>query len=424
MTRFTTADHPFMHNTRWNAEAPAVRVTDDVWTSPATTDCHLVASDEGDVMVNTGYKYAGARHRERFEEAVGRPLDVRVIVLTQGYHEQSGGWAAFNGPGVETIAHRGHWDVVFDQDALKPFFKPRNRRVLASMMPPGIPQGEQRAEPDHRVTTYVDRFHAFEVGGRRFELHAVPGGETDDCLAVWLPDERVLLSGNFMGAVYGALPNFYTIRGTRLRSLRRFLASAQLILDLEPEVHVIGHGPPAYGAERIRRDTQRIIDAVSYIHDRTIEGMNAGKDLWTLMEEVRLPPELEAELAPGRGPVRWYVRSVWEEYVGWFRMESVTELYGVPPSAVWADLAELAGSVDRLAERAAEHLAAGRPLHAVHLTEIALAADPVHRRSLEVQRGAVEALLDGAENAFDLLGFLESELARLDEALSGPAGPS
>ncbi len=47
-----------------------------------------------------------------------------------------------------------------------------------------------------------------------------------------------------------------------------------------------------------------------------------------------------------------FVREVWKEYTGWFRMESTTELYDVPPSAVWPDLVALAGSPDALAERA------------------------------------------------------------------------
>src|ERR1700730_13317420 len=104
MPRFSTLNHRMMTETRWQPEMPAERIDDCVWTSHGTTDSHLVTTDDGDVVINTGFHYMGPRHRERYEQAVGRPLIVRKIILTQSYPEQVGGWEAFTGPGVETIA--------------------------------------------------------------------------------------------------------------------------------------------------------------------------------------------------------------------------------------------------------------------------------------------------------------------------------
>ena len=68
------------------------------------------------------------------------------------------------------------------------------------------------------------------------------------------------------------------------------------------------------------------------------------------MGQVTLPPELD--IPQGHGKVPWIVRAVWEEHSGWFRYESTTELYDVPPSAIWPELTELAGGTDVLLERA------------------------------------------------------------------------
>ena len=62
------------------------------------------------------------------------------------------------------------------------------------------------------------------------------------------------------------------------------------------------------------------------------------------------------------GKVPWIVRAIWEEHAGWFRYESTTELYDVPPSAVWPDLLELAGGHEPLLDRARVHVDEGRPL--------------------------------------------------------------
>ena len=47
------------------------------------------------------------------------------------------------------------------------------------------------------LTTTFDDSHSFEIGGRQFELYSVPGGEITDGLAVWLPSERIVFTGNY-----------------------------------------------------------------------------------------------------------------------------------------------------------------------------------------------------------------------------------
>jgi alkyl sulfatase BDS1-like metallo-beta-lactamase superfamily hydrolase len=189
------------------------------------------------------------------------------------------------------------------------------------------------------------------------------------------------------------------------------------VLDLGPELLITGHDEPIVGAERIRADLGKVRGAVQYIHDETIKGMNEGKDLFTLMSEIALPAELEP--ASGRGPVWWYVRAVWHEYSDWFRLESTTELYGVPPRAIWRELAELAGGPDALAERAAAHVAAGRPVEAIHFTDIALSVDPRHREAREAQIAALEQLVErNRGTTYDDLAWLEGELALAHAALA------
>jgi alkyl sulfatase BDS1-like metallo-beta-lactamase superfamily hydrolase len=138
--------------------------------------------------------------------------------------------------------------------------------------------------------------------------------------------------------------------------------------------------------------------------------------MWELMQTIQLPPELEP--MPGRGPVWWYVRAIWEEHAGWFRHELTTELYQVPPTAIWPELVELAGGADALADRAAAHAAAGRPVEALHLVEIALAADSSHRATREVQRAALEQLLERTGGkTYDEIAWLEGELEHANVAL-------
>jgi alkyl sulfatase BDS1-like metallo-beta-lactamase superfamily hydrolase len=422
MSPLASADHPLVALCRWNPASPAERIAPEVLMSRSTSNSYLVSTGEGDVVINTGTAYQGPRHRERYEEALGRALRVRAIVLTQSHDDHFGGWHDFAAEDVDTIAHREYLENRDARRLLRDFFAPRSSFLVSRLMADGLAEDAMArlraaaAREPETITTFVDREHTFTIGGRTFQVLSVPGGETTDALAVWMPAERIAFIGNLDGPIWRQLPHLYTIRGDRQRSARQFIRSIQTIIDLAPELLVTGHGEPVGGTDVVRADLTRLRDGTAWIHDRTVEGMNAGRDLWTLMREIHLPDELQP--AVNRGPVRWYVRAIWEEYAGWFRWESPTELYGVPPSAVWSDLAELAGGAEVLAERARRHTAGGRPLEALHLAEIALAADVDCRSAREAELAALEQLLQSAGNDFDELAYLEDGIAEARAALA------
>ena len=411
--RFRAADHRMVEAVRWSPNRPAEHATDFFLFSRGTSNANLVTTDEGDVVINTGSPFEAARHRERLEALLGRRLDVRKIVLSQFHSDHVGGWSSFAAPSTDTIAQRELPRLREEWRGLRPYYMPRGYSFLSAMMPDPKHLESYFEDRDPEISTPVDEFHAFELGGRRFELYATPNGETLDGLSVWLPGDRVLFIGNFAGALYGAMPNFYTIRGDRQRSVPGFLKDLRRLIGLDAEILVTGHGEPIRGSAKIRADLTRLYDAVKYIHDETIEGMNAREDVHTLMARIELPERLE--LAAGRSPTRWVVRSVWEEYSGWFMGESTTELYEVPPRAIWPDLVELAGGTSRLVERARRYVEGGMPLAALHLIDIALVDDPGDHATRALQIEALTALIDRSAGLnFDELGWLENqiELAR------------
>jgi alkyl sulfatase BDS1-like metallo-beta-lactamase superfamily hydrolase len=237
------------------------------------------------------------------------------------------------------------------------------------------------------------------------ELISVPGGETNDSLVVWLPEERICLCGNTFGPIFGHIPNLVTLRGDRYRDALTAIASVERVRDLQPELLVTGHFEPIAGADRINAELTRLRNAIEYIHDQTVAGMNAGKDVRMLMREITLPAEYE--VGQGYGKVPWDVRAVWENYSGWFHHRSTTELYPVGFDAVSADVVDLAG-VDALVDRARIHLDAGRPLHAIHLAEL---VPEDHQGAREVLRAAHANLLAGSTNFWES-AWLTQQIAR------------
>jgi len=238
-------------------------------------------------------------------------------------------------------------------------------------------------------------------------------------MVVWMPERGVCFAGNLFSALFGHFPNLVTIRGDRYRDALRFVDSLDRVLALEPELLLVGHHGPIEGRAQIRAELERLRAAVLYVHDETVKGMNDHKDPYTLMQEIELPPELQ--VGEGYGKVSWSVRAIWENYAGWFHHRSTTELYSQAPTAVYADLVELAGGPEALARRAREKLAAGLPVEAIHLAEVALHAEPLHRGALEASLAAHEQLDSESEN-FWLSSWLRKQAGHLRELLAGP-GP-
>jgi alkyl sulfatase BDS1-like metallo-beta-lactamase superfamily hydrolase len=239
-------------------------------------------------------------------------------------------------------------------------------------------------------------------------------------LAVWLPDQRIVFTGNAFGPLFPHMPNLHALRGDRPRAVGPYIETYERVLALAPEMLVTGHFDPIRGATLIREELTRLRDAVQYVHDETVKGMNEGKDPYKLMRDIRLPPNLK--VGEDYGTVPWTVQTIWYGYGGWFLYQSTTELYPVPVREVYADLAKIAGP-DALAAAAQAKLDEGKPLEAIHFAEIALAGAPAHRAALHTYLAAHERLL--AESSprnrwflYWLRGEIEATQRKLDATLT------
>lgn len=254
---------------------------------------------------------------------------VRYVIFTQGHVDHVGGLDSVRDPDTTVVAQANWTAWRDDNERLIRYRASRSAFAFEDTLAAGI-QAIQRRLGTQRlpgqsvpaVDLEFDDALTLRVGERRLELLSVPGGETTDSLVVWLPDERICLCGNTFGPIFGHLPNLVTMRGDRYRDALAAIASVERVRDLCPEVMVTGHFEPVVGQQRIHAELTRLQDALQYLHDQTVAGMNAGKDVRTLMREIALPAEYE--VGQGYGKVCWDVRAVWENYSGWFHHESTT----------------------------------------------------------------------------------------------------
>jgi alkyl sulfatase BDS1-like metallo-beta-lactamase superfamily hydrolase len=386
----------------------AIERAPGVYENRGIGNSYLLTTAAGDVLVNAGALGDARRGRALFAKVSRRPI--RYIVLTQSHANQYGGLEVYKTPENVVIAHRIYPEDRRYSEALSLHYRRGSRRIFGQISGPArdiVPTRE--VAPD----LLIEEHHAFELGGRRFEILWTPGGETRSALIVWLPVEKVAVVGNLFGPLFGNQPNLNTLRGDKPRRALEFIDSIKKLRALRPEILLTGH-EAIRGAEHIEHEITRIADSVQWIHDRTVEGMNAGTDLRALMRAVQPPPELR--LTEEYGKVSWNVRAIWHEYTGWFDPScGTTELYGVAPSSVAPAIAELAGGVGQLAQRARGFVADGKPLEALHMLDIALAAEPASGAAREVKREALKLLVvqTGGKNLWERM-WIAAELRELE----------
>jgi alkyl sulfatase BDS1-like metallo-beta-lactamase superfamily hydrolase len=380
----------------------AEEVAPGIWCSPGLTNSYLLTTADGRIVVNTGMGFESAVHRANFDAVSSDP--VRYIIITQGHYDHVGGIDTLRDEQTQVIAQANWQSWRDDNERLLQYRIARSSFAFSGRLADGIAAIRRRfgtkipAQSAARADITVEDTLTLDVGGRRLDLIATPGGETTDSMVVWLPDERICLCSNTFGPIFGHIPNLVTVRGDRYRDALTVIDTIERVRALRPQILVTGHFEPITGADLIDAELTRLRDAVGYVHDQTVAGMNAGKDVGTLMAEITLPEHLQ--VGEGYGKVSWDVRAIWENYSGWFHHRSTTELYPVGPSAISADLVELAGA-DALAARARAHLAAGRALHAIHLAETITDADSGHTEARAILQEAHQRLLADSSNFWE-----------------------
>ncbi|OMB93494.1 MBL fold metallo-hydrolase [Mycobacterium sp. NS-7484] len=383
------------------AGAQAEQVGPGIWMSPGLSNSFLISTGDGRIVVNTGMGFEGPVHRANYDEVDTSPT--RYIVLTQGHYDHVGGVDSFIEPGTDVIA-QANWGQWRRDNELLATFRAANssfaflETVTAAATYTAQRFGQVPPQSAPTPTLVVEDSLELTVGGRHLEFLATPGGETTDSLVIWLPDDGICLCGNVFGALFGHIPNLVTMRGDRYRDALTVADTIERVRSLGAETLLTGHFGPITGRERIDWELTRLRDAVLYLHDQTVAGMNAGKDVYTLMRDIVLPPELE--VGQGYGMVRWNVRAIWENYAGWFHHRSTAELYADAPDATEADLLELAGAAALLA-RARALRDAGEPVRAIRLAEMVHRAEPDDNEARQVLIAAHEDLLAGSTNFWE-----------------------
>jgi len=377
-----------------NIPIGARQISSGIWQATGVGNAHLITTLGKDVLFDTGLATQVPKQMKALKDAVP-DLELSHIIVSHSHADHSGGTKFWQEEGIEIVAHAEFEEEQRYLKELEPYFWHRNRTLFPFMPeePPNIGLiATGGVVPS--LTVQNGQPYAFSQGGVDFEIHALPGAEGADNILLWLPQRKILFSGDFFGPLFPQFPNVFTMRGEKIRKPVEYVNSLEKIIEFDPDMIIPSHKDPITDKAVIQSGLIKMRDATRYVHDKTVEGMNAGKTVEQLMAEIQLPPELA--LTQEHGKVSWAVKSIWEYYATWFHFDKTTELYDVPQSSVYDDIVQAGGEL-RLQEIAGAYAENGEPLKALHLIDIILGAKPNHVPALTVRKVVLEQLLADAK---------------------------
>jgi len=362
----TTEGHP------WQITGQTEEIADGLFFVHVFANVSVLRTGEGLVMIDTG-AWLG---RDKTFELVRRidPARLHTAIYTHGHADHAFGLPPFL---AEAKAKEIPRPRIVGHENVSPRFE-RYRKTHGYNATINARQFSTPAswptEFDHPDTTYETELR-LEVGGVTLELHHARG-ETDDHTWIFLPQRKILFTGDQFIWVTPNAGNPQKVQ----RYAADWAVSLREMAAKAPEVLVPGHGLPIVGAERVRQALSDTAEWLEHLERETVARMNQGQTLDAILQEVRPPSHLEGKpyLHAVYDEPDYVVRNLWRLYGGWY--DGIpSHLKPAPEAELGAEVAVLAGGLDALIARARALAQAGNLRLACHLADWAALAAPESR---------------------------------------------
>ncbi|MEH6592053.1 MAG: MBL fold metallo-hydrolase [Halioglobus sp.] len=357
-------------------------------------------TDEGIVLVDTGMGPAGPAIMDAIRSVSDKPI--HTIIYTHGHVDHAyGTWAIMDaGETPEIIAHE------LLQDRFNRYI--RLRGSLAKSM--SQPEEQLPATESDLVwpTRYFSDRLELEIGGETFVLQHHKG-ETDDQLYVWVPGRGVLASADYY---QGFLPN--AGNGKRYqRHVEDWVVALKEMASLQPDILLPAHGEAITDTTTIVENFTVLAEALQYIVDRTIEGLNSGNRKDLVYASIQLPEHLATHPTLNEQYVSAndISKMVTKKYTGWW--DDIPSHWS---PASYEDqgnmIIELAGGHVPAIVNYARGLIGQDIRLASHLTDWLFYARP---NDAQVQKLVIDVygarIMDPASNNMEMLAYLDQMTA-------------
>lgn len=383
--------------------APKIyRVTPNVYSAVgySLANSILIEGTDGVIIVDTlSSVEAGRVVMAQFRKITTKP--VAAVIYTHFHPDHTSGVKAFAGAGTPVYAQETLLaNYVTQGDLIGPILGVRSSYSFGA----GLTNPERQGMNNGLGPVYIPGSTSFlpptktfgeqmdvTIAGVKMRLTHSPS-ETPDHTTIFLPDSRVLITGDMIQGP--AFPNIHTLRGASFRDPRAWVDSIDRARELHADFMAPSHGQPVSGAAKVEEVMRNYRDGIQFVHDQTIRYMNKGMTPDELVAAVKLPPHL-ASYAPYLrefyGTVSHSVREIYVGYLGWFQGDPVA-LDPVPPAESSKRYVELIGGRERVLAEAQKALDKGDAQWAAELSTHLIRVNHDDRDARSVKAAAFRKL--------------------------------
>jgi glyoxylase-like metal-dependent hydrolase (beta-lactamase superfamily II) len=353
---------------------------------PAFINTYALRTPDGLVLVDPGFGHTTDAVRDAVHAWGDAPL--RVAVYTHGHADHAFGLRAWLAAGERP-------EIVAQENCVARFHRYRlmhglNAHINMRQFSLPAPMFPDRFDPP---TLLVHERMTQRLGDVEVHYHAARG-ETDDHLWVWVPRHRCLFTGDL---IIWQAPNCGNPQKVQ-RYPEEWAHALETMAALDAEYLLPGHGLAVQGRDAVRlvlTDTARYL---RHIVDQVRARMNAGQTADEIFHAVEPDPELATRpfLRATYDHPKFIVRNLLRLWGGWWD-GNAANLLPAPWAVQAAEVARLAGGVERVVARGRVLLDSGDAVTAAHLAEWATRAAPDDRAAQALKRDVYARRLRDAE---------------------------
>jgi alkyl sulfatase BDS1-like metallo-beta-lactamase superfamily hydrolase len=321
-------------------EPAAVPIRDGVWQIVGVTGVNhtVIDAPDGLIVVDTGWNDSvGAQVRELLRTASRRPIAALVYSHSHFCFGADGLVPVCERAGLRVHAHhRVPANVARIVSHEEPGLYFLRMAQFGIPLPARGPDADPIGTPSgivgpKRYLAPTDLWHENgaegSIAGERVRVYTDYPFDMDDQLILHFPRLGVVVHGHQSRN----LPNLASNGGGRFRDPQPWLDGLDLMLRIGPE-HLLGvHGPHASGSAEVRRVLTEQRDALQYLYDQSVRGINRGQTPRETVDAMELPESLtrSPDLTENYAQWDYHVRAVYTGLINWYSGDAV-DLLPIP----------------------------------------------------------------------------------------------
>ena len=331
-------------------------------------NCGVVETDEGLVIFDIAIKSFGPKIFKDLREITDKPI--KYIIYSHGHFDHCFGFAPF----IKEIKEKD-WEmpeVIAHENCVKRFEKYRmldryhiwlNDQQFAGK----LQFSAQTLDPT--IIIRGNEKYSFKFGGLTFEIYS-EWGETDDAIWLWLPEKKVIFSGDLIYRFsFPNVGNPYKVQ----RYPKHWALAMERMMEKNADYLAPGHGELFAGKEKVKETLSIRAEAMHFVHDEVVKRLNEGKWFEQIFHEMVeiFPDKLKnsPHLLPMYGCYEFAIHAVYRLYHGWYDTGNPTDLFPAKNADIAKEFLKVADAAQFL-EQAKKTIEQGNLQLALHLLDV------------------------------------------------------